>query len=63
MAGYSTPTQFILDAIMEKANEVFRQQQRLVTTRRDAITLQELLVNPPKPNERMKRAFKRLRQL
>lgn len=63
MAGYSTLTQFALDAIRDKADKVFEQQQKLVTTRRDAIKLQELLVNPPKPNERMKGALKRLKDL
>lgn len=63
LAGYATLTQFILDAVRSKADSVFERQQRLITSTRDAERLQDILVNPPKPNEKMKLAFKRLKEL
>jgi uncharacterized protein (DUF1778 family) len=56
-------TDLITEAIAEKTSEVIREQYILELTDRDMDALLEAIANPPEPNEAMRRAVARMREL
>lgn len=55
-------TDFCLAALTEAARKAIDLHQTLVLSERDRRVFFDALVNPPKPNARLKRAFKAARE-
>jgi uncharacterized protein (DUF1778 family) len=55
-------TEFVVEAIQEKADEVIREQHILELSQRDMEKLLAAIENPPAPNEAMMRAVARWRE-
>jgi uncharacterized protein (DUF1778 family) len=56
-------TDFITDAIADKADAIIQEQRILELSDRDMEALLAALANPPAPNEAMRRSIARWRQL
>jgi uncharacterized protein (DUF1778 family) len=58
-AAYSdkTLTDFITEAAKEKAEAVVREQETITLSAEDWEAFQEMILNPPEPNEALKRAL------
>lgn len=58
-AAYSdkTLTDFITEAAREKAEAVVREQETITLSAEDWEAFQEMILNPPEPNEALKRAL------
>lgn len=58
-AAYSdkTLTDFVVDVALQKAEAVVREREVIALTAEEWRRFQELLLNPPKPNERLRKAF------
>jgi uncharacterized protein (DUF1778 family) len=56
-------TDYCLTALTAAAEATIARHDTLVLSERDRRTFFEALVHPPKPNRRLKRAFKRAREL
>ena len=54
----STINQFIVQAAVERANEVLQSIEMVKLSARDARTFLDALANPPKPNKRLLRAVR-----
>lgn len=55
-----TITQFLLSSASERAAEVIEQHRRLVLSEASWNRVMEAIENPPAPNDKLKRAAKRL---
>ena len=53
-------TQFMLNSASERAAEVIEQHRRVVLNEKSWAKVMNALSNPPAPNEKLKRAAKRL---
>jgi uncharacterized protein (DUF1778 family) len=51
-------TDFCLTALTEAAHAAILRHQRLVLSEQDRAAFFDALVHPPKPNERLRRAFR-----
>lgn len=58
-----TITQFMVNSASERAAEVIEQHRRLVLNETSRNAVMDAIDNPPEPNERLKRAAKRLRNM
>jgi uncharacterized protein (DUF1778 family) len=58
-AGYSdkTLTDFIADAALQKADAIVREQEVITLTPEEWARFQEMLMNPSKPNAKLRAAF------
>jgi uncharacterized protein (DUF1778 family) len=58
-AAYSdkTLTDFIIDVALQRADAIVRQNEVITLTRAEWDRFQEMLLNPPEPNKRLKKAF------
>ena len=56
-------TQFMLNSASERAAEVIEQHRRLVLDDASWSRVMDALSNPPEPNEKLKRAAKRLQDM
>ena len=58
-AAYSdqTLTDFVIDVALQKADAIVRQHEVITLTRAEWERFQEMLLNPPEPNKRLKKAF------
>jgi uncharacterized protein (DUF1778 family) len=58
-AAYSdkTLTDFITEAAAERAEAVLRAQETITLSAEDWEAFQEMILNPPEPNEALKRAL------
>ncbi|AYB31529.1 DUF1778 domain-containing protein [Chryseolinea soli] len=59
LGGYSTLTQFILDAAMEKAESIIEEHKNWLTSERDRETFFAILASPPKANASLKAAVRK----
>lgn len=55
-------TDFCLTALAEAAQKTIARHETLVLSERDRRIFFDALINPPKPNARMRRAFKAARE-
>jgi uncharacterized protein (DUF1778 family) len=55
-------TEFITEAIADKAREIVREQHYLELSERDMKALLDAIANPPAPNEAMLRSIARWRE-
>lgn len=51
-----TTSDFVLSSAMEKARETIESHQRIVLSREESIAFAELLLNPPKANDKLRAA-------
>jgi uncharacterized protein (DUF1778 family) len=58
-AAYSdkTLTDFITDVALERAEALVREQEVITLSAEDWELFQEMILNPPEPNERLKEAL------
>ncbi|EAU5656489.1 DUF1778 domain-containing protein [Salmonella enterica] len=56
-------SQFMVSTASERAAEVIDQHRRLLLNEKSWNLVMEAITNPPAPNDRLKRAAKRLREL
>jgi len=58
-AAYSdkTLTDFVIDVALRSADAIVRKNEVITLTRAEWDRFQELLLNPPEPNKRLKQAF------
>jgi uncharacterized protein (DUF1778 family) len=58
-AAYSdrTLTDFVIDVALQKADAIVRKNEVITLTRAEWDRFQDLLLNPPAPNKRLKKAF------
>jgi uncharacterized protein (DUF1778 family) len=58
-AAYSdkTLTDFVIDVALQRADAIVRKNEVITLTRAEWDRFQELLLTPPEPNKRLKRAF------
>lgn len=59
----ATLNQFLVSAAIDKANEVLERERVINHSFESARIVLDLIANPPKPNEALKTAIKRRRQL
>lgn len=55
-------SEFVLRALREQAETALRENHVIVLTARDSRAFVEALINPPKPNARLRRALARHRE-
>jgi uncharacterized protein (DUF1778 family) len=55
-------TDFVVNSALEAAKRTVRQNELIELTRRDRIAFVEALLNPPPPNDRLRRAMHRHNQ-
>jgi uncharacterized protein (DUF1778 family) len=58
LAGYRTLTDFLISSAQEKANSIIEQHRTIIASIEDRNIFFESITNPPKPNEKLKNAFK-----
>lgn len=58
-----TITQFMVNSASERAAEVIEQHRRLILNEGSWDRIMDALDNPPEPNDRLKRAAKRLQNM
>lgn len=56
-------TDFVVDSVVEAAQRVVRASELSELTQRDRMTFVEALLNPPKPNARLRKAAARHAQV
>jgi uncharacterized protein (DUF1778 family) len=58
-AAYSdkTLTDFVIDVALQRADAIVRQHEVITLTRAEWERFQEMLLAPPEPNKRLKKAF------
>lgn len=58
-AAYSdkTLTDFVVDVALQKAEAIVREHEVITLTSEEWDRFQEMLLNPPEPNEKLKEAF------
>ena len=55
-------TTFILGAALQQAQSVIEEHERVKLSQRDSLLVMELLENPPKPNAKLRRAARAMRE-
>jgi uncharacterized protein (DUF1778 family) len=58
-AAYSdkTLTDFVIDVALQEADAIVRRHEVITLTRAEWERFQEMLLDPPQPNKRLKKAF------
>jgi uncharacterized protein (DUF1778 family) len=56
IGGFRTLTEFIISSAQEKANEILQKQEQVITTQHDREVFFEAMLNPAEPNEKLKKA-------
>jgi len=62
LAGYRTLTDFLISSAQEKANAIIQQHSVILASQKDQEIFFDSVINPPKPNEHLKKAFKHHQQ-
>lgn len=57
-AGFRNLTTFIMNTMINESRRVLRDQGRQVLSERDSEIILDSLINPPAPNERLKKLLK-----
>lgn len=56
LGGFRTLTEFILHAVQQQASEIVEKHQSILDSKRDREIFFEAILNPPSPNESLKKA-------
>ena len=59
----ATLNQFLVQSALERANEILERERVISLSSNAAKTVFDLIENPPKPNEQLKRAIKRRKNI
>jgi uncharacterized protein (DUF1778 family) len=59
LGGFRTLTEFLISAAQEKAKTIVETQKVTLVSKKDREVFFKALMNPPKPNDRLKTAAKR----
>jgi uncharacterized protein (DUF1778 family) len=59
LGGFRTLTEFLISAAQEKAKAIVETQKITLVSKKDREVFFKALMNPPKPNDRLKTAAKR----
>ncbi|HVW14129.1 MAG TPA: DUF1778 domain-containing protein [Mucilaginibacter sp.] len=62
LAGYRTLTDFLISSAQEKANAIIEQHHAIIASIKDRDIFFESVIDPPKPNEKLKNALKNYRR-
>lgn len=57
LAGYRTLTDFLISSAQEKANAIIEHHNSILASLKDQEIFFDSIINPPKPNENLKKAF------
>jgi uncharacterized protein (DUF1778 family) len=59
LGGFRTLTDFIINAVQEKANTIIREHQTILASEKDGEVFFDTLMNPPGPNQKIRDAAER----
>ncbi len=62
LGGYRSLSDFVISSAMEKAKIIVEERKNLLTSKKDRETFFDALLNPSKPNNKLKAAAKRYKQ-
>lgn len=62
LGGYRSLSDFVISSAMEKAKIIVEERKTLLASKRDRELFFNALLNPPKPNEKLKAAARRYKQ-
>ncbi|EMR00918.1 type II toxin-antitoxin system TacA family antitoxin [Cesiribacter andamanensis] len=63
LAGFNTLTDFILSTVKKKAEKIVKKHDNFLASERDREIFFEALLNPPKPNDRLRKAAERYKRI
>ena len=63
IGGFRSLTEFILQAAQEVADRIVADHEKILDSERDRKLFFDTLMNPPEPNETLKKAHKRFQDL
>jgi uncharacterized protein (DUF1778 family) len=63
LAGYRTLTDFLISSAQEKANAIIEHHNMILASLKDQEIFFNNIIDPPKPNENLKKAFKNYQQV
>jgi len=63
LGGFRSLTDFILQAVQEFANRIVSEHEKFLASERDKAIFFDALMSPPKPNEALKQAHQRYKDL
>jgi len=56
MGGFRSLSDFVLNAAQEKANQIIRENEQIITSVRDGFVFYEAITKPAEPNEALRKA-------
>jgi uncharacterized protein (DUF1778 family) len=59
LGGFRSLSDFIVHSASQEANKIAEEHNRILASEKDKNVFFEALMNPPKPNQALKRAYKR----
>lgn len=62
LAGFSTLSQFVIQACIEKSDQIHEKHKAILVTERDRKVFFEALMNPSEPTQYMRHAAKRYKK-
>ena len=55
LGGYRSLTDFVLSTAQDKAKEIISEHERIIASEKDSKIFFDALINPPGPNDKLKR--------
>ena len=62
LGGYRSLSDFVISSAMEKAKIIVEEHKTLLTSKKDRETFFNALLNPPRPNNKLKDAARRYKK-
>jgi uncharacterized protein (DUF1778 family) len=59
LGGFKSLSDFIMDSANQLANKITEEHNKILATENDRKIFFDALMNPPKPNQTLKKAFKK----
>jgi uncharacterized protein (DUF1778 family) len=59
LGGFKSLSEFIIHSVDERAKLIAEEQKKILSTQKDNKAFFDALMNPPKPNQALKKAFKK----
>jgi uncharacterized protein (DUF1778 family) len=59
IGGFKSLSEFIIHTVDEQAKVIIEEHKKILTTQKDNRIFFDALMNPPKPNQALKKAFKK----
>ena len=56
LGGFRTLTEFVVHSVKQEADKIIERHNSILSSKRDQEIFFKALINPPKPNERLKKA-------